>query len=285
MQYHQCVIYATRPDSRMSTIKAIQYAFNRFVLRRDFLTAETNGLTFRVRTTDVVGRHIYKYGQHDPVMSDYLRRTLQPADGDLLIDIGANIGWYSVLFGHATREVDAKVLCFEPDPTNYALLANNIAVNRLAERIVAKSLALADNADGATLHLFGDSNLGRHSLLPIHGGDTVDIPTARLDDVIAATAELADRTPRLIKIDIEGFEYVALQGAARTLSRCPRVVMEYSPHFMRKGDLEPAALLDLMIDAGFEPGRLDDQQRVGITRDQLLNDDRQIDLIWHRREA
>ncbi len=266
----------------MSTLRAVNYAFQRFVLRRSQLTARHDGRVFRVNTEDVVGRHIFKYGQHDPAMSDYLRRTLHARDGDLMIDIGANIGWFSVLFGDACREVDANVLCFEPDPGNYALLKHNIAANGLADKVIAEPLALSDNQDGATLHLFSGNNRGRHSLLPIHDGETVEIATARLDDVIGHDDALRARRPALLKIDIEGFELIALRGASQTLTRCPRVVLEYSPAFMRRGDLEPSELLRLMHDAGFSAHRLSGNGLEAISGDQLANDDQQVDLIWTR---
>lgn len=266
----------------MSTLRAISYAFKRFVLRRSQLTARHGEQTFRVNTEDVVGRHIYKYGQHDPLMSDYLRRTLQPRDGDLLIDIGANIGWFSVLFAEACHDVDAKVLAFEPDPNNYALLQHNVAANALADKVVTQPLALSDNQDGATLHLFSGNNRGRHSLLPIHDGETVEIPTARLDDVISHDAALGAGRPALLKIDIEGFELIALRGAPDTLARCPLVVLEYSPEFMRRGDLEPSELLQLMHDSGFSAHRLTSGALDPVSRDQLQNDDQQVDLIWTR---
>ncbi|MFK7889084.1 MAG: FkbM family methyltransferase [Gammaproteobacteria bacterium] len=266
----------------MSISRAIRYAINRFVLRKRFLTARRDGRVFRVRTEDVVGRHIYKYGQHEPAMSDYLRRTLAPRDGDIMIDIGANIGWYSVLFAQACAATDAVVLSFEPDPENFSLLNENVRGNGLTERIFSEQLALSDNADGATLHLFSGNNRGRHSLLPIHTGNTVEINTARLDDVLERQPELRERRPALVKIDIEGFELIALRGATATLTRCPQVVLEYSPEFMRRGELAPTDLLDLMYNAGFVPHQLDAGSLVATQRDRLLNDDQQIDLIWTR---
>ncbi|MEN7343264.1 MAG: FkbM family methyltransferase [Pseudomonadota bacterium] len=267
----------------MSTFKAISYVFCRFVLRRRFLTATSNDWTFRVRTEDVVGRHIYKYGRHDPAMTDFVKANFSPEDGDLLIDIGANIGWFTVLFSQLCAGKDAKVLSFEPDPENYALLAGNVAANQVGDKVIAKSLALADHEDGATLHLFGTSNRGRHSLLPIHEGETVDIATAQLDRVIASSDVLSGRRPLLIKIDIEGFELIALRGASETLARCHTVIMEYSPDFMRKGGLEPQALLDLMTDAGFDPFWLEAGEAKPVTLAELSAHDKQVDIIWRKR--
>ena len=264
----------------MSALRSLRYLVNRFVLRRQFLTARAEGSRFRVKTEDVVGRHIYKYGRHEPAMTAYLRRTIEPQDGDLLIDVGANIGWYTLLFAQLARGTDARVLAFEPAPDNLDLLRQNLALNPAAN-VDVFGLGLADTADGAELHLFGDSNRGRHSVLPINDHAAVQIPTARLDDVIGE-AGLGNATPRVIKIDIEGFELVALRGAPETLARCPLVVTEFSPAYMRQGGLEPADMLNLLAQAGLAPSILDGGEAITTSVAQLLADDRQRDVIWQR---
>jgi FkbM family methyltransferase len=267
----------------MSALRSISYVLNRFVLQRKFLLAEVGDLRFRVKTEDVVGRHIYKYGQHEPEMSAFLRHAVKVSDGDLLIDIGANIGWYSMLFDRLCGGTDAKVLSFEPDPTNYGMLGENIALNA-ASHVQPFQLGLSDNDAGAALHRFSDSNLGRHSMLPINDHGSVTVETARLDDLLA-TAGYAGHIPRLIKIDIEGFELVALRGAPATLRRCPLVILEYSPAYMRRGGIEPPALLNYMHELGFEAALLRDGTPQPVTIDELARSERQQDIIWTRPAA
>ncbi len=269
-----------RQVSGMSTLKSIGYVLNRFVLRRKFLLAKSGELSFRVKTEDVVGRHIYKYGEHEAEMSAFLRSTIKVQDGDLLVDIGANIGWYSMLYDRLCAGTDARVLSFEPDPANYAMLQHNIALNS-ADHVQAFQLGLSDNDEGAALHRFSDSNLGRHSLLPINDHDSVAVKTARLDDILAGD-EFEGRTPRLIKIDIEGFELVALRGAPETLLRCPLVILEYSPAYMKRGGIEPAALLHYMRGLGFEAAVLRNGAPQPIAVDALAASERQQDIIWTR---
>lgn len=264
----------------MSAVKSIAYVLNRFVLRRPYLIACSGDLRFRVKTEDVVGRHIYKYGQHEPDMSDYLRRSVSVKDGDLLIDIGANIGWYSLLFDQLCEGRDAEVLSFEPDPVNFGMLQQNIALNG-ATHVRPFQLGLSDNDGGATLHRYSDANLGRHSLLPINDHGSVDVVTARLDDILADD-EFATRTPRLIKIDIEGFELIALRGAPATLQRCTLVILEYSPGYMRKGGIEPTAMLHYMRGLCFGANLLRDGALVPISVDALAANARHQNIIWTR---
>lgn len=264
----------------MSALYAINYVLQRFVLRRRYLQRRVDGLILKVRTEDVVGRHIYKYGHHEPAMSAYLASQLKPENGDMVIDIGANIGWYSVMFSRLCANADCRVLCFEPEPDNLALLRHNLAANHSNNADVF-ALGLSDNDGGASLHLFGEQNRGRHSLLPINDHHEISIKTARLDDLISAQG-YEHRTPRLIKIDIEGFELIALRGAPQTLARCPLLVTEFSPHYMRQGGLEPAAMLHYLRGLGFEAGLLAGGQRQPVDVQTLLDRDRQCDIIWTR---
>ncbi|MEL7311924.1 MAG: FkbM family methyltransferase [Pseudomonadota bacterium] len=264
----------------MSTFNAIRYVLNRFVLRRSHLTAKADGLVFKVKTEDVVGRHIYKYGQHEPALTEWLRGNVNPIDGDLLIDIGANIGWYALLFELLARGTTAEVHAFEPAPDNVALLRHNLEING-AQHVTLHEVGLSDNADGAALHLFSDTNRGRHSLLPINDHKSVDIRTARLDDLLQGL-QLDDRPIRVLKIDIEGFELIALRGAPEALQRCQFLVTEFSPHYMRQGGLDPQALVAYLSGLGFEPSLLHESRLESTNSQALLAADRQCDIIWRR---
>jgi FkbM family methyltransferase len=257
-----------------------KYVINRFILQRKSLIAPTAhfDLSLRVRTEDVVGRHLYKYGAHEPATTEYLKEHLQLRDGDVVLDVGANIGWYSLIFDRIASSKSVDIFAFEPDPTNYALLCENVSRNS-ADHVHTQQLAVADVEDTLQLHLYGKSNLGRHSLLDIHEGETVDVQTVILDRFWVAQG-LGDRTPRFIKMDIEGFELMALRGAANVLSRCPMVMLEYSPGYMTAASITPAELIDLMLSHGFLANVLEDGALVPQDADVLKASERHIDLFW-----
>ncbi len=139
---------------------------------------------------------------------------------DVLVDVGANVGMYTV-WAAKTRGV--RVFGFEPEAQNYALLNRNIMLNGLEERVKAYCLALSDVAGLSELHL-SQAVIGGscHSL-----GEQVDFKhepmrpafsqgcvAARLDDLVAGgTVE----QPNHLKIDVDGFEPKVLRGAARVL--------------------------------------------------------------------
>ena len=143
------------PERDSSTLRSVAYLLNRWVLRRPFLLAELpgQGLRFKVKTEDVVGRHIYKYHVHEGALTRFLAQTLSFEPGDVIIDIGANIGWYSVLLERLSPD-GVDIFSFEPDPLNFELLTHNIRLND-AERIVATQKALAAEEGVMQLHVFG----------------------------------------------------------------------------------------------------------------------------------
>ena len=263
-----------------SPLRSAAYVVQRFLLRRPYLTASADilGLRFRVKTEDVVGRHIYKYGHHEPAMTRWLTEELDLADGDVVIDIGANIGWYSLIAAKLAHGKDVAVVAFEPDPVNFDLLQQNIALND-AVAVRAEQLALADANGSATLHQHSNSNRGRHSLLPINAVGSTEIATRRLDDYWIEQG-FGERIPRLIKIDIEGFELMALAGGKDVLARCPLLILEFSPAYMRRGGLEPADLIALLEARGGRIERLaPDGTLTPADLAALAAEDRQCDLI------
>ena len=116
-------------------------------------------------------------------------------------------------------------------------------------------------------------------MLAIHEGETVDVQTVVLDRFWDAQG-LGDRVVRFIKMDIEGYELMALRGATGVLSRCSMVMLEYSPRYMAAADIDPGSLLDIMVGQGFSAHILQDGSLVSKSCDDLKSSDQQIDLFW-----
>jgi FkbM family methyltransferase len=261
-------------------LNPVKYVLNRFLLQKKSLLAKTKhfDLRLRVMTEDVVGRHLYKYGAHEPEITVFLKEFLKFEDGDVVFDVGANIGWYSLLIDKMAGSKDITIFSFEPDPSNYRLLKENIALNSAAS-VSPQQRAVADVEGVLQLHLYGKSNRGRHSLLGIHEGETVDVKTIVLDEFWKAH-ELGDRVPRFIKMDIEGFELMALRGSTHVLERCDTVMLEYSPTYMRAASIDPVELLELMQSYGFKAYVLEKGELSPADMEALKSDDRHIDIFW-----
>lgn len=171
--------------------------------------------------------------------------------GEVLVDVGANIGLYSILA--ASR--GTRVFAFEPESQNYALLNRNIFINGFGEKISAYCAALSDRAEFSTLflssfiiggscHSFGES-VDFHAR-PMKAAFPQGACSATLDALVASGAL---PMPNHVKIDVDGFEHKVLAGAAATLldRRLRSVLVE-----LNTGLDVHWNLVDRMLELGFD---------------------------------
>jgi len=144
-------------------------------------------------------------------------------NGDQLIDVGANIGWYTV---SAARRVTAtgNVFAFEPDATNFSLLSANIKEGGLSW-VSAERVALG-RATGSAVMRHSNDNLGDHRVRAFEAHEagvtvTGSVPVLALDKYLAQSAAFDLGRLRIIKIDVQGFESEVLKGARDLFSRLP----------------------------------------------------------------
>jgi FkbM family methyltransferase len=178
-----------------------------------------------------------------------LCRLLRP--GDVAVDVGANIGCHSLAFAEVVGPA-GRVLAFEPEPRNVRLLRANAELNGLA--IEVHPVALSDAAGRLTLHLV-PGNAGAHAIgPPARAGDgtgTVEVEATTLDDALAA---LGGRKVRLLKMDVEGYEWRVVAGARRVLRQHRPIVMtEFSPLLIARRGGDAAAYLDAFKELGYAP--------------------------------
>jgi FkbM family methyltransferase len=144
-------------------------------------------------------------------LGSLIRRCIRDPH-DVFVDIGANLGIYSLL----ARRAGGRAILFEPEPRHAEFLQRN-------EQTFGKvhPYALSDVSGSATLHVGVDAKLGVSSLVePDQGADIYDasvvVPVLRFDDVATATAIDPARV-RLIKVDVEGNEARTIAGMTRFL--------------------------------------------------------------------
>lgn len=264
-----------------SRMNEVRYFVKRWVLRRHHLLvhAPRFDLELKVRADDVIGRHLYKRGSHDPEITAFLQRHVEMQRGDVVFDVGANIGWYALVFERLAPD-GVDIYAFEPEPENFSLLEENLARNR-ARKVHAIRKGVSDREEMRTLHLYPKGNRGRHSLLPINDGGAIEVPVIPLDTFWAAR-QLGCRVLRLLKIDVEGYEYFALKGAGAVLGRCRAVLAEYAPGYMKKAGLEPARLLQLLSASGFTPFFMRGEQKLAADIVELSSSERRVNLFWER---
>lgn len=240
--------------------------------------AKESKLSFYVHWRDLIGRHIAKYGTHEPLLTQWMSEYLASASASgLFVDVGANLGWHAA---HAAQHkmVDA-VAAFEPDPFNTWLLDRNLSVNRI-DNVVVSNNAIGARRGTIRLHRYRSTNYGRHSVLTDYGYGSRMVPVSDLDSALSAL-DLGDRRVLILKIDVEGYEPAVIEGAARTLAQTDAVVLEYSPDLGQSGGQSAGEMLDRLHAAGFTPHRFSDGHHIAaISLAELRQAAGQMDLIW-----
>lgn len=261
------------------TLRSISFILLRFLLSKKFVVARCNFLNAYLKSSpkDVLGRHLYKYGMHEPENSKFLQETIKLGDEDIAVDIGANLGWYSVLLNRVS-ESGSLVFAFEPDPNNFELLKFNVTKNDCSN-VKAFNKAASDKSETLSLYKYPEKNRGRHSLLPQKNAKKIDVSAVCLDQFL--DAELHSRV-KFIKIDIEGYEFYALRGAMNILKYCPMVMMEFSPHLYPEPS-HATELVHFMANLEFVPKLLMHGKLEEIDLDSLICETRQVDVFWIKK--
>jgi FkbM family methyltransferase len=260
-------------------LRGAQFALARLTSRDGYVEAHAApfDLTFVGPAADCITRHIYRLGAHEPHITRYLIDHVHLGPEDIALDVGANLGWYSVIL-HRLSEPGARIFAFEPDPENYRLLTKNLELNN-ATRVTPLNIALGDKPGLAELHRYKAANSGRHSLLTGNTAiNTVQVAVDTLSNVWNHE-NLGSRRIRFLKIDVEGFEYYALRGAGDLLGRCDCVQLEYSPDAFVGAGLKPEAVIELLVAAGLSASAFVNEQLVPVSYLQLARAERQQDLI------
>ena len=184
---------------------------------------------------------IRRKGRWEFEVSNVLVHVLRP--GMAFVDVGANIGYFSVL---ASRRVGerGRVFAVEPDPYTVRLLEANLSRNGCANVSVLRMAAAA--ATGTVPFAVATEGRSGSSIRP---GSTslAAVPSARLDDV------LGDEEVDVMKVDVEGAEPWVLRGAEAIIRRSREltIVVEFRPT-LPQGGLEPLEALALYRSLGLE---------------------------------
>ena len=180
-------------------------------------------------------------GLHDFEDMSFLLHLLR--DEDMFMDIGSNIGSYTILASGAIRW---RSIAIEPIPSTYEHLKNNIAVNRMEDRVEALNIGLGSKH--STLLFTNTQDTVNH--VAVDGEkDTTEVSVQTLDGILKSCT-----CPLLIKIDVEGFETEVLLGGKNTLNNpdLKAVIIELNGSGARYG-YKDADIHAMFITAGFRP--------------------------------
>jgi FkbM family methyltransferase len=163
-------------------------------------------------------------GRYDLLETALMQKILK--EGDVVIDIGANIGWFTLLAARTVART-GKVFSFEPESLNFSLLKASINSNDYINVLPVKKV-VSDQNGSQYLYLSKELNPGAHSISENFGGGKELVDSIRLDTFMQLN-NLED--VQLLKIDVQGAEPNVLSAAKKPMQemKIETMLIEWNP--------------------------------------------------------
>lgn len=220
---------------------------------------------------------------YQPVISEILRAHLK--NGDTFIDVGANIGFFSAIAAGCVGK-NGRVYSFEPVPEYFQKLENFATINR-QYKITVNQFALGDEEKTEKIYIRGHSYIGHNTFFldSLNGAKEVttkQVPIRRLDKYIK---EKNINNIKLIKIDVEGFEFPVLKGLSDYFSECrnkkqfPIIVCEICPDACLHFGYKLQDIFAYMKSFSYYPFEVvNAKKRVSI--DKIMKNGQEVDVLF-----
>jgi len=186
-------------------------------------------------------------GNYDSYETEIAHQQIKK--GNIVLDIGANIGFYTLIFAKLVGD-KGKVIAFEPEPSNFGILKKNVETNGY-KNVILVPKAVSDKNGEIKLYLSSFSN----AIPRIHKSDfcdrSIEIESVRLDDYLK-TINFQERID-FIKIDVEGAEVKVLEGMRSTIQKNNnvKILVEFAPVSIKESGYAPEKLLEMLKGNGF----------------------------------
>jgi FkbM family methyltransferase len=174
-----------------------------------FKIVRRHGVLLLLNYRNYVDRDLLFYGRYERDQIDTLTSAMLRHGCDIFLDIGANIGVYSLIV--ATRRLAGEVIAFEPDARSLGALRANLLINGIADAVEVRPIALSDH-DGTVRFTPDPGTSSCRSRVSADG--TAAVSCAKLDTQLSAAGKRL-----FFKIDIEGHELSALDGMRHVIER------------------------------------------------------------------
>lgn len=187
---------------------------------------------------------------YEPEAWKHLMSQVQP--GDIVVDIGAYIGLYTIALAKRIRP-SGKVVAFEPDSKNFIVLKEHIELNGVSNLVDLIQAAVGTH-DGLISFVHGDGiNMGSH-ISHVTTNTTQRVQCVRLDTIFN------DKHIDILKIDVEGYEEDVLKGAVNLFKDnrlCPRIIyIEVHPYAWETVGTTSESMISLLTACSYRPSQL-----------------------------
>jgi FkbM family methyltransferase len=165
---------------------------------------------------DVISGQIALTGFYERSLTAWLTAKARNPGG-LLVDVGANLGYFSILW--LAQNPANRVIAIEASPRNIPALSDNLEANGFLPRVELLPIAVGDRSGTVPFHLGPPAQTGWGGLAPATaedpgGNEVVEVPMKTLDSLLAERSEPI----ALLKLDVEGAEPMVLRGASQLLA-------------------------------------------------------------------
>jgi FkbM family methyltransferase len=231
--------------------------------------------------------HLMLDGYWEYWVSDFMWRNIKP--GNTVIDVGANLGYYSVLMADLVGST-GRVVSFEPNPRLFELLQRNVGINGFTRRTQCYPRAVTARSDELLHFAVSMSDPKNGALMPALPDQQVRAGMVEMTVETMALDDLAVGPIDFIKIDVEGAEEALWDGIQQTIRNSPdvQILLEFNPLRCREPQRmlqEISALFPLRqldFDALIRPA--DPQAILGSSEDTMLYLSRRDPFDYGTRE-
>jgi FkbM family methyltransferase len=211
------------------------------------VTLKELGLRFRCKPGDLrqAPLEVFNFGALELEEASMISRLA--GRDDVIFDIGANMGYYSILL--SKRGLGRAIYAFEPVPETFEYLQHNIALNACTN-IHARSFGLGDLAGRHTIYYREEESVNA-SLMNVAGHASIGSVEVEIRTLDELTRE-EKITPQLVKCDVEGAELLVIKGGLETLDRArPVLFLEMLRKWSAAFGYHPNQLIELLSAHGY----------------------------------
>jgi FkbM family methyltransferase len=209
------------------------------LLRPTFISV--NGYSMFLDKGDSTG---YSTKEYEKETTEIIKKEVK--ENNIVIDLGANIGYYTLLLSKIVGE-NGKVFAFEPEDKNFEILKRNVELNRLKNVVLIKK-AVIDKVGEDNLYL-DPKYIGSHVMYnEFIGKKPVKVETTTLDEFFKDFKGKIN----FIKMDIDGSEIRALKGMTSLIKNNKiKMIADYAPSRIRETGSSPEEYLEIIKNLGF----------------------------------
>jgi len=237
--------------------------------KRKFKKRIHNGMLLLTDPSEHIQQQIFWYGFYERKYVLTWERLLN--DDWIVLDIGANIGYYSLIAAGIVKK--GHIYAFEPDARSIFQIRENLSLNHIKNADVVAA-AVSDQDTGASFYAAGPENIGMSGLTQPENftGTGVMVRTIRLDTWVV---ENQIKKVDCIKMDIEGAEYKALTGMKQLLQQFrPVLFIEISAALLERNGNTTSQIYELLDSYGYASFKVIKENELGrlntIIEDELV---------------